>query len=552
MTTAPTTRRQRPERRPPEPGEGVPHDRDLEETVIAAAFDAGEHGDADLLAAAVGFLRPEDFLDPYCRAAFEAITGAYSEHGPEAVTRSYIASTTLGPDEGFRPWLRTLDNSPNNLGATVGLSRPHLERLRELACKRQLLATAQRLAELACNGTSPAEAVAQARSDLERVAQREGGPTPWRSLADLEAEGGDGTDWAWEGYLPYGGVLLLSSRPKQGKTTLAWHMLGAALGGREEFLGLPVCLRGWALVATEEAPQRVAERCRELGIPSTAQVRVLFRKDVASWPQALSLFERAALEGMRLLVLDTWAAWVGVEDENDSAKVEQAIRPLVTLAQRHGVAIMVLHHLRKTPGDEGTAHRGSSALLGAVDVAVELKGAEGGESRRRLEALSRYSLTPRDLVIELRPDGQYVAIGSGERAAFKRAVKLAREFLPPPDGEPIGCWQLAKAIEKGGHQVSASTLKRALEWLAGQGAVETVTVPGRAAPLYRLTDRSFHHQPIKGWDGGGSFHHQAPTYKGGGGGAAPPAWAAAVLAEAGAAPPDGEDEREWLLPEEEP
>ncbi|MCS7277004.1 MAG: AAA family ATPase [Dehalococcoidia bacterium] len=327
--------------------------------------------------------------------------------------------------------------------------------------------------------------MAALKEAVEALADGAAGPVPWRTLD--EAEGDTHVTWAWEGYIGYGCVTLLSARPKWGKSTLIWHLLRALASGAGEFLGQEASLPegAWALVATEEPPAVVIERAQALGLPADGPVRVLYRKDVPTWAQALSVFERAANEGARLLVVDTFSAWAGVEDENAASHVEAAIRPLVNLAQRWGLAVVILHHRRKADGAEGTGHRGSSALVGAVDIAIEMKGEEGGPNRRKLEALSRFEATPRDLVIELQ-GGDYVAIGSGERAAFRRALRIIHDLLPGPDDEPTSAYKLAQlAREAGASGAAATTLARVLRWLAEKGEVQAIQLPGKAGVAYR-------------------------------------------------------------------
>lgn len=334
-------------------------------------------------------------------------------------------------------------------------------------------------------GRHGVQVVAAVKEAVGSLVGGDASQVPWRTLD--EAEGDTQVSWAWEGYIGYGCVTLLSARPKWGKSTLIWHMLRALASGAAEFLGQEASLPegAWALVATEEPPAVVIERAQALGLPADGPIRVLYRKDVPTWPQALTIFERAAQEGARLLVVDTFSAWAGIEDENAASHVEAAIRPLVNLAQRCGLAVVILHHLRKTEGAEGTAHRGSSALVAAADIAIELRGAEGGQGRRRLDALSRFSATPSDLVIELTESGEYVAVGSGTQVAIKLAVRAAAAYLPGPSEEPITAGQLARMARDEGLKVTESTARRALNWLARKGDVEALRVPGKAGTAYR-------------------------------------------------------------------
>src|SRR5205814_9605417 len=87
------------------------------------------------------------------------------------------------------------------------------------------------------------------------------------------------------------------------------------------------------------------------------------------------------------------------------ARCREMLQPLQRLAAA-GVAVLVLHHPRKKPCDEGSSARGSGAVLGFVDIILELHRSGrllSDERRRRLVGLSRHAQTPRQLVYEWDP-----------------------------------------------------------------------------------------------------------------------------------------------------
>jgi len=70
------------------------------------------------------------------------------------------------------------------------------------------------------------------------------------------------------------------------------------------------------------------------------------------------------------------------------------------------VAVLLLHHPRKKPAEPGHAARGSGALLGFVDIALELNrhGKLASEFHcRQIAALSRHPETPARLAFEWNP-----------------------------------------------------------------------------------------------------------------------------------------------------
>jgi hypothetical protein len=142
------------------------------------------------------------------------------------------------------------------------------------------------------------------------------------------------------------------------------------------------------------------------------------------------------------------------------------------------MAVLLLHHPRRASSPAGAAARGSGALLGFVDVLIEMtwpRGASAGGRARRLQAWSRYQGTPPNLLMELTPDGaDYLPVtepseagdASDDQAPLPEALRLVLEgasrkltrqeildgwlpdFLPAPDGGTLCRW-LLRAVEAG-------------------------------------------------------------------------------------------------------
>lgn len=323
---------------------------------------------------------------------------------------------------------------------------------------------------------------------------------PFTTAADLLASPQSTTTWVWGGYLPEGGATLLSARAKGGKTTLVAHLLRALLQGKESFLGQPLSLPADARVAilSEEPEGLVAYRLRALGLES-GRLLVTFKH--RSQGRSLADLVQAALErGCRLVVVDTVAAWAGIEDENAAGEVEAALRPVISLCQERGAALLLLHHLRKSDGPEGTAHRGSGHLVAMVDVALELRRPEGNapETRRVLRALSRYPFTPSELVIELQGDS-YVALGTGQQVQHLQTRQALLDTLPGPDEEAIPFEASGREGETPpdavlgrlrDRRLPRTTVQEALGRLLAEGLVERLGSGKRGDPYrYRLLAR---------------------------------------------------------------
>lgn len=230
--------------------------------------------------------------------------------------------------------------------------------------------------------------------------------------------------WAWEGYLARGLTTLLSARAKIGKTTLLFHLLQALLSGQTRFMDRRLQFKGKVLLLTEEPKEVLTRRLERFGLVGD-ELLIIRQFDVRSWPETLGQVRLAIeREGVSLVVLDVIDKFWSLKDENEAQEVVQALKPLQAIIQEHNAALLIHHHLRKQPGDEGTAHRGSGALVGAVDIALELYGHSKTTTQRILKAMSRLEETPTELVLELTPQG-YACLGGPvvvEREERKREI----------------------------------------------------------------------------------------------------------------------------------
>jgi hypothetical protein len=321
------------------------------------------------------------------------------------------------------------------------------------------------------------------------------------------------TNWVLPGYLAKGGVTLLSARPKLGKTSLAGYIVRALLQGGE-VIGRQATKVGRVAYLSEEPPPLFADRLRTLGLDSD-RLLVAFRHQAR---QPLPELVREAMDmGAEVVIVDTVAAWGGIEDENSATEVEKALRPVISLIQERGASLLLLHHLSKADGPEGTAHRGSGHIVALSDVAIELRLPEGNapETRRMLRALSRYQETPRELVIDLQ-GSNYVALGTTKAVLRQEAAQAVLSVLPGPEEEGIPFEParghpdaITERVETAlGRSLPRTTLQEALALLLQEGLVQRLGEGKRGSPyLYRRSGQ--------GEGGEISFPPNSQSYNGG-------------------------------------
>lgn len=181
------------------------------------------------------------------------------------------------------------------------------------------------------------------------------------------------------------GLTILAGKPKLGKSWLALDMaLAVANGGNA--LGRD-CPQGPALyLALEDNQRRLQRRLNRV-------------EPHGPWPEALEMHTRwprfdagglgrieawiKSRDGARLVIVDTLAVVRPVAKASDTAHASDyaALRGLHQLAAEHGIAVLLIHHLRKADaGDPFDTVSGSTGLTGAADTTLILtrRESEGG------------------------------------------------------------------------------------------------------------------------------------------------------------------------------
>jgi AAA domain len=206
------------------------------------------------------------------------------------------------------------------------------------------------------------------------------------------------------------------------------------------------------------------------------------------YPEAVNFFSGetsslvAAIEDREivpiLIVVDTMARCMIGGDENSSKDVGLFIANLDGVARGYGSASLTVHHT----GKNGELERGSSALRGAADTMVSLKGDPAGLKLRCEKQKEWQRFDPWDLhLVEVaescvnRPGRQLGRLSDAE----KRIV----ETVPPSFGTD---WvSPSKVIDVSG--VPKTSLYRALNGLVDAKYMESRPV-GKQRTEYRLTE----------------------------------------------------------------
>src|SRR5262249_39300938 len=151
-------------------------------------------------------------------------------------------------------------------------------------------------------------------------------PIPASQLATSGAT----IDWLWPGYIARACTTELIGLWKGGKTTLLAALLKTMECGGD-LADLPVP-QGKALIISEESRVLWARRCHKLDIGDHVLFQLrpfLGRPDQATWEKAIDRWaEIVAAQKLDLVCVDTLAMLSPCNDENDPARMLEAILPL--------------------------------------------------------------------------------------------------------------------------------------------------------------------------------------------------------------------------------
>jgi hypothetical protein len=210
-----------------------------------------------------------------------------------------------------------------------------------------------------------------------------GNPTPPITAADLMAMTFEPTRWVVPGVLPEG-LSLLAGKPKKGKSWMALGMCEAVAVGGVAFGTRRVEQGDTLYLALEDNTKRLQKRLRKVLDGRAAPEKMHLH---TAWPR---LDEGGAEQldewltehpDTRLVVIDTLAKIrKPAGGANIYAEDYAALELLLPLAAKHGVAIVVVHHLRKMaaadPMDEISS---STGLTAGVDGFLILRRAPGSK-----------------------------------------------------------------------------------------------------------------------------------------------------------------------------
>jgi|GEM_PF-817800 hypothetical protein len=315
-------------------------------------------------------------------------------------------------------------------------------------------------------------------------------PLPLSQLTQDESP----VEWVWEGFIAKKHITLFSALWKAGKTTLIANLLKAiqeerALAGKDTYAAK-------ILILSEESNVMWARRRTEHAITLPVWISSRPIRQKLNYKEWIYLLEKATQfckeNNIEVLIIDTLSAFWSVDNENDAAKVQAALLPINHLLDNN-IAVLLVHHFRKSGGDEGVAARGSGALGAGVDILIEftrLDSANPNSTERLIKTYSRFEESPREVVIDYVENDHYITVGT--RAELRRSEKLEtvkRALEDYPSGVTLSELHEKWNSEEFDKTPSKKSLERYVKELVSRGEVFVdglTRVNGGGARRYRL------------------------------------------------------------------
>lgn len=401
---------------------------------------------------AAEMLRTEDFHRTEHRLVFEAIRGLLESGQPvELLTlqNRLIANEAIERVGGV-PFLLRLTNA---FGSEANAE--HYARIvAEKSLRRSMLEAARQAAWLAHDEDVPAEELPRRSAALFELAPRLSSRVPAAlRLSDLRPEK---VSWLWPGRLPYGKLTILDGDPGLGKSCIGFDLAARLTTGQRTPTGETLREAPVIVCSAEDGlADTILPRVLGAGgdpsrvfVPQLANSRSQERLPVL--PDDVVALERLAEKtGARLLLLDPLFAFLsGSLKSFVDQDVRAALTPLARMAERTGVAVLVIRHLRKQSGAAIYAGGGSIGITGAAR-SVLMAGRDPRDADRRVIASVKSNLCA-------------------------PAAPLGYRMIPSPDGLTVRIEWLGEvegvtaddlAAPSGGRDEDRDTAEECAEWL---------------------------------------------------------------------------------------
>ena len=282
-------------------------------------------------------------------------------------------------------------------------------------------------------------------------------------------------EWLVEGLLPLRSVTMTYGPPKSGKSFAAIDLAASVATGRP-WMGQATQQQNVLYVVGEGASGVILrqEAWSQYHGPTIELDRIHW------YPAAINLFspeQAAALAtlageiGAGLVVIDTLARCAVGAEESSAKDMGIIVSVLDQIRDACGGCVHVLHHSGK---DKAKGARGSTALLGAVDAALEVSGGSGRVRIELVDAKDYASGFTATFGMEQVADSIVLVPGTGSdtRALIGKAAEALSALSESATVEGLAATAWMEVAE-----MTPTTFYRARKYLVDKGMVINIGTP---------------------------------------------------------------------------
>ena len=235
------------------------------------------------------------------------------------------------------------------------------------------------------------------------------------------------------------GLHILAGAPKVGKSWLAlW--LATTIAKGESVWNLQTKQGTTLYLCLEDSTRRIQNRLFSITDEVPSSVRFCTESNILEkgLEQQLTQFLKEYTDTV-LIIIDTLQKVRGTKNDNAYANDYRDLSLLKRIADQHGIAILLVHHLRKE-GDEDVFNRisGTTAISGAVDSSFTLVEDKRGSGRAKLSCIGR-DIEYREIELERNEDNVWQLIcdskvtpGGSIPAAISAFMSNRTEYIGTP------------------------------------------------------------------------------------------------------------------------
>lgn len=265
------------------------------------------------------------------------------------------------------------------------------------------------------------------------------------------------------------GLITFSGSPKSGKSWAAISLVHAVATGKPLFDTFLIKKSGCVLyLALEDTPRRIQSRLLALGLGATDKLEFAYSSSMGD--DGCAMLERWCEQhpDALMIVIDTLQRFrMPTSGRQNAYEVDYAAMSAIKrIADKFGVAILLIHHLKKGKADDPFERvSGSTAITGAADTNILLL-------RERASGEATWHITGRDIEdLELAmsfESGQWRMIGDAKSHRASKAEQAVIDAIKAL-GEPASPKQISDFMGRriGSRQLLRMQEHGILEWLPG-------------------------------------------------------------------------------------